>query len=136
QGKRVTKGNIFLGIYNTLKSPKNVVSKILDKERIKQKKTKFLQAFSQQIIKILGDENYNEYFNDYPSEFVSALDALFDCVADKKEQFTDEKISEFLKAVKQIIEARKFLFPNGQIQDTDLKKIKLVLALIDDREVE
>jgi uncharacterized protein (TIGR04141 family) len=131
QGKRLTKGNIFLNAYASLKSKKEFISKLLEDAG----KQKGLQDLAQQISRILAD-NKDIDFNGYPAEFVAALDALNDCLPNKKEQFTDDEVSGFLRAVKQGIQARELLFPKGHIDKDDLKRIKLVLAVIDDSAVE
>jgi uncharacterized protein (TIGR04141 family) len=127
QGKRITKGHLFLDYYASPSRPQDFLLALSTLELIN---TPF-SNFPQHVFRLVD----KEFFKDYPSELASALDALFDCVSYKKELLPDNEIEEFLNAVKQGIRARQLLFPQGPLKKSDLKKIKIVLAVIDDRGV-
>lgn len=130
QGKKITKGNIFLDHYNSLDSKVNLSSNL---EAISPPiQNQEIRNFIQQVLKLLD----KEFFKKYPEELTSALDALWDCVNHKQAHLSDMTIDNFLKAMKQAIEVREILFSNGILKKDDLKKIKLVLAVIDDHDVD
>lgn len=128
QGKRITKGTEFLNYYNSLRSQDNLVS-ALETAPIQNQD---LRNFTQQALKLLD----KEFFKKYPVELISALDALWDCICHKRAHLSDETIHNFLESMKQAIEVRRILFPNGMLKKDDLKRIKVVLAVIDDHDVE
>ncbi|MBX9621587.1 MAG: TIGR04141 family sporadically distributed protein [Alphaproteobacteria bacterium] len=127
QGTRITKGNVFLKYYNSLKS-----QDFLSALSVVQTTNQTLLGFTRQVLQRID----KDFFKNHSLELVSALDALYDCVLHKKAYFTDLEIEEFLNAVKQGIMARQLLFPKGPLKKSDLKNIKIVLAVIDDRAVE
>ncbi|MBX9621599.1 MAG: TIGR04141 family sporadically distributed protein [Alphaproteobacteria bacterium] len=130
QGTRITKGNLFLNLNQSQANfRKKPITTLL---QVKKEDKKLLKTFKQQIDRIID----KAFFQDYSHELVSALDALFDCVVHKKVCFNDSEVEEFLNAVKQGIMARQLLFPKGPLKKSDLKNIKIVLAVIDDRAVE
>jgi len=127
QGKRITKGHLFLDYYASPSRPQDFLLALSTLELIN---TPF-SNFPQHVFRLVD----KEFFRDYPSELASALDALFDCISHKKAHLPDNEIEEFLNAVKQGVMARQLLFSQGPLKKSDLKKIKIVLAVIDDRGV-
>lgn len=74
------------------------------------------------------------FFEKYQEELIVALDALHDC-SQKKELLLGE-IQKFFEAVKQLIEVRNVLFPSGLLTEATRKKATIVMAVIDDRNIE
>jgi len=124
QGSRITKGHVFLDYYTS--RPQDFFSNLAPIALINIHFSNFLQGVWSFV-----DVNF---FRNYPSELVSALDALLDCSSHAYPSSTE--INEFLEAVKQGINARQLLFPKGIIKKSDLEKIRIVLAVIDDHSVE
>ncbi len=127
QGTRITKGQLFLDYYASLKS-----QDFLSALSIAPISDQPLLSFRQQVLPIID----KDFFKSYPLELVSALDALYDCTWYKQAFLPNTEIEEFLNAVKQGIIARQFLFPNGSLKKSDLKNIKIILAVVDDRAIE
>lgn len=129
QGKRITKGSCFL---NLQASGGNIML-VLQAPPVGDLG---LKIFIEQVLRIIAKDGLKECFEKYPDDFVSALDALSDCVIHKQSHFTDGEMDNFLRAVQQTILAREVLFPNGLLKKSDLEKIKIILAVIDDRAVD
>lgn len=129
QGKRITKGEEFLSLSKNRSFHKKPMTTLL---QARDEDGELLSDFKLQVDSIVD----KPFFRENLSEFVSALDALFDCIRYKKAHLSNSKIEDFLNAIKQGIMARQFLFPNGPLKKSDLKNIKVVLAVIDDRNVD
>lgn len=140
QGKRLTHGDYFKKTFSSKKKEKKetwenfITSKILCSE------TKEKSTVIEDLKKGIRNTKELKYFKDYEEEFIIALDALYDCAQELKREGKDpldpQKIENFLEGVKQCIETKKSLFPNGVLTEEERKKITIVMAVIDDRKIE
>jgi len=141
QGARLTKGNQFQRLAKGFDQKKKTFKEKVDSTllSVRKKDEKILSEFKQAI----SDQIDYEFFDDHQEELVVSLDALFDCIVflSSKAKAKDPKeikeiAAEFFDAVKQAIQAQKILFQDGILKKKDLNKITIVLAVIDDRNIE
>ncbi|AIL12679.1 hypothetical protein IM40_02720 [Candidatus Paracaedimonas acanthamoebae] len=124
QGKRLTKGNYF----QSLPKERFPFLESVDSDENN------LSIFKKNVSQLKID---SDFFEEHKSYFSIALDALYDCVLQKIPMEKIIAIAEgFFESVKQAVKAQKFLFPDGVLSQEFLKNIKIILAVIDDRNIE
>lgn len=134
QGKRLTRGDIFKKVFADKKRGKKQWESYLKNDifhNTKGQSSSLLGKFKIALRKL--DLNF---FENHQEELIVALDALYDCKSKKTENFTGEEIQDFFEAVKQLIEIKTVLFPKGVLTEAIRKKTTLVMAVIDDRQIE
>lgn len=134
QGKRLTRGDTFKKVFANKKRGKKQWETYLKNDifhNAKGQSSSLLGKFKIALRKInLG------FFENHQEELIVALDALYDCKSDKDENLTGEEIQDFFEALKQLIKIKTVLFPKGVLTEAIRKKTTLVMAVIDDRQIE
>lgn len=134
QKKRLTHGDFFKKAFTEKKRGKKQWESYLKKDifhNAQGQSSTLLGKFKIAMRRI--DLNL---FENHQEELIIALDALYDCISKKTENLTEEEIQDFFEAVKQLIEIKAVLFPKGVLTEATRKKTTLVMAVIDDRQIE
>jgi hypothetical protein len=134
QGARLTHGDIFEQLFTAKKKTKaQKWENYLKKQVFSNSKTEATTELGK--FKIMLRNIDLNFFENHSNELIIALDALFDC-QQKTKKMTQNDLEDFIGAIKQLIAAREVLLPSGIIPEATRKKISLVMAVIDDRQIE
>jgi uncharacterized protein (TIGR04141 family) len=131
--KHLTLGSIFKEKFTTEKRGKSAWNNYLTTKIFNN--TKGEASAPEGKLRILLRKVDLSFFENHQEELIVALDALHDCCNQEKKLATP-RIQEFFDSIRQLIEIREILLPSGVLTTATRKKTTIVLAVIDDRQIE
>lgn len=132
QEKRLTHSDYFKEVFSSAKRGKKAWGNFLNEKIFNSTKGEASKPTGKLRVALKTIDL--SFFEEHQEELIVALDGLYDCA--RKSELSKEEVNGFLKAVRQLIEIRSVLFPSGLLTDAIRKKITIVMAVIDDREIE